>query len=277
MTDPRADLPSRSEVSPARPAATVILVRRAEPGFEVLMVRRLASAAAFADVFVFPGGVVRDDDYAADPIESDFTAAEASTALTERGGWPPKDAALARALWRAAIRELFEEAGVLLADDAYGQPFQIPNDAAARWSEHRDALQTGRSTLSDVLGRERLSLDYRRLIYFSHWITPNFSPRRFDTRFFLAEMPAGQTAVHCQVETTESVWIQPRDALEGWTAKTFPLVFPTRKHLELLATLDTLDAALALARTKQIRTLHPGHEVVDGEKLVIAGEEVTWW
>src|SRR5579859_5855476 len=150
MTDPQHDSQSTTAIAPARPAATVILVRPAASGFEVLMVRRLASAAAFADVFVFPGGVVRADDYAADPVAGDFSADAALRALTERGGWPPDEAALARAFWRAAIRELFEEAGVLLAHDASGQPFHLLDSRETRWSEHRDALQTGRSTLSEV-------------------------------------------------------------------------------------------------------------------------------
>jgi 8-oxo-dGTP pyrophosphatase MutT (NUDIX family) len=278
MTDSRqSPSPAADQVAPARPAATVILVRPAGAGFEVLMVRRLASASAFADVFVFPGGVVRDDDYAADPLTTDFSADEALQALTERGGWPPESAGLARAFYRAAVRELFEEAGVLLAHEMNGQAFRIPDGGAERWSEHRDALQSGRLTLSDLLATEQLAVDYRRLTYFSHWITPNFSPRRFDTRFFLAQMPEGQTAIHCQVETTEGVWITPRAALAGWDSKTFPLVFPTRKHLERLAALDSLADVLTFARTKQIRTLHPGHDIVAGDKLVIDGEEVTWW
>src|SRR5712692_2249058 len=143
MVDPQPANSPDTPVSPARPAATVILVRPSENTFEVLMVRRLASASAFADVFVFPGGVVRDDDYAPDPVDSDFSAADALTVLTERGGWPPEDATLALGLWRAAIRELFEEAGVLLARDASGQSFRTPEGSTTRWSDYRDGLQTG--------------------------------------------------------------------------------------------------------------------------------------
>src|SRR5438045_9612663 len=99
MLDPHPGNPPESPVAPARPAATVILVRPSDATYEVLMVRRLASASAFADVFVFPGGVVREDDYAPDPIPSDFAADGALQALTERGGWPPETASLARAFF----------------------------------------------------------------------------------------------------------------------------------------------------------------------------------
>src|SRR5713226_6428335 len=114
MVDPQPANSPDTPVSPARPAATVILVRPSGETFEVLMVRRLASASAFADVFVFPGGVVRADDYVPDPGDAGFAAEDALAAVTTRGSQPPADAELARALFRAAIRELFEEAGILL-------------------------------------------------------------------------------------------------------------------------------------------------------------------
>ena len=100
---------------PARPASTVILIRRATTDFEVLLVRRLASATAFADVFVFPGGAVRADDSVAASTIDTFAPAEAMSRLTERGGRPPANDLAALMFYRAAIRELFEEAGVLLA------------------------------------------------------------------------------------------------------------------------------------------------------------------
>jgi 8-oxo-dGTP pyrophosphatase MutT (NUDIX family) len=219
------------------------------------MVRRLATASAFADVFVFPGGVVRSDDTAPDPIATDFNPIEALAALTRRGGTPPATADLARGLYRAAIRELFEEAGVLLAGDESNQAIQIPPNDLERWSAYRDALQAGQLTLSELLDRERLTPDYRRLIYFSHWITPESVPRRFDTRFFVAAMPPGQTAVHCRVETTESVWIRPAEALEREAAGSFPLVLPTRIHLRRLAESASLADLLAFSAAKEIRTV----------------------
>lgn len=277
MSEAQAVGADKIGVPPARPAATVILVRQADAGFEVLMVRRLASASAFADAFVFPGGVVRPDDGVADPLDAGFSDQHAFAALTVRGGEPPRDAALARAVFRAGIRELFEEAGVLLARDASGQTLRIPRDEASRWADLRDALQAGRIGLSDILRRERLIPDYQRLAYFSHWITPDNAPRRFDTRFFAAEMPPGQTAVHCQIETTESVWIQPREALERAAAGNFPLVYPTRMHLRRLTASATPAEFLALARAKSIQTVRAKREVIAGvERIWMTGEDDAW-
>jgi 8-oxo-dGTP pyrophosphatase MutT (NUDIX family) len=245
-----------SSPSPARPAATVVVARPASSGFEVLLLRRLASAASFADAFVFPGGVVRDDDGEPDPTPTPFRDVDALAALTERGGEPPVSAQLARALFRAAIREVFEEAGVLLARGTDGQRVQLTGRDEARWAGYREAMQADRMALGELLAREAIAPDYQALTYFSHWITPDDIARRYDTRFFVAEMPPGQTAVHCRVETTESVWIAPREALQRDSA-TLPLVLPTRVHLTRLSYFQTLDDLLAGARKKPIRTVHP--------------------
>jgi 8-oxo-dGTP pyrophosphatase MutT (NUDIX family) len=241
--------------SAARPASTVILLRRAAPGFELLLVRRLASASSFADVFVFPGGALRADDEQA-PTNGGLTPAEAMSRLTERGGNPPASDSSALAFHRAAIRELFEEAGVLLARDRAGNLARL-DDSRERWAIHREALQAGRRSLAEILESERLLPDDRGLIYFSHWVAPLEIPRRFDTRFFVGEMPEAQTTVHCQVETTESIWISPRLALDRADAGALPLVFPTRMHLRRLAALATYDDALAYARAKRIVTVQP--------------------
>ena len=276
MNDARAT-EEGAGVSPALPSASVILVRRAADGFEVFMVRRPASAAAFADVFVFPGGTVRRDDFLDLPAASEFTPDQALHELTARGGTPPASAALAIALWRAALRELFEEAGVLLARDAWGQTLRIPDDAAAHYAELRSALQAGNLTLAEVLASEHLALDYRALRYFSHWITPVYVPRRFDTRFFVAEMPDGQTAFHHQGESTEGVWIQPDEALIRSSHGQFGIVFPTRMHLERLSQHSTLEDLLTFAAEKSIRTVQP-ERPAPGERgsVVLAPEAAEW-
>lgn len=261
---------------PARPASTVILVRPAASEFEVLMVRRLANAAAFADVFVFPGGVVRPDDYAAGSKSDGLSPIEAMARLTERGGRPPADAGTAQAFFRAAIRELFEEAGVLLARDSLGSSARL-SDARERWAAHREALQADRGALTDILGGEGLIPDDRGLIYFSHWVTPLGAPRRFDTRFFVGEMPEGQEAVHCQIETTESMWISPSAALEQAEAGSFPLVFPTRMHLRRLAACATYDDVLAFARSKPIVTVQPTIEPGATRERIISFDENAAW
>lgn len=260
----------------ARPAATVILTRPADRGFEVLLVRRLASAAAFADVFVFPGGSVRSDDDEAGPYGGGLSPSEAMTRLTDRGGRPPTEAGLALAFFRAAIRELFEEAGILLARDA-AVKFPRMDLAAETWAAHREALQADRTSLIDVLRAERLVPDDRELVYFSHWVTPTGLPRRFDTRFFVGELPEGQIAAHCQVETTESIWISPRLAVERAEAGSLPLVLPTRLHLRRLAAFASQDDFLAFARSKPIVTVQPTIEPgVTTDRIHPFDENAEW-
>lgn len=266
-----------ARISPAQPSASVILVRRATDGFEVFMVRRPASAAAFADVYVFPGGTVRQDDYLDLPADGAFTSDEALRELTTRGSTPPGSAALAIALWRAALRELFEEAGVLLARDARGQTLRIPDDSAAHFASLRRALQAGNITLAEILIGERLALDYRALRYFSHWITPVSVPRRFDTRFFIAEMPDGQTAVHYQGESTEGVWVRPGDALNRFARGQFGLVLPTRMHLDRLRQHSSLEDLMAFAARKTIRTMQPTRSGPAEHGAVVLPPEAAEW
>jgi 8-oxo-dGTP pyrophosphatase MutT (NUDIX family) len=266
----------------ARPASTVIVARDGPAGCEVLMVRRLADAAAFAGAWVFPGGSVRDDDRlpagpgpgGLDP-DGDFTPAEAFAALSDRGGQPPASPSEALALFRAAQRELFEEAGLLLARDADGRPIEIPVAAADRWADWRRRLQAGGLSLSQLLRAVRVALDHRRLTYFSHWITPLGAPRRFDTRFFVAGLPPGQTAEHCQIETTQSIWISPQDALTRAAAGEFSLVLPTRLHLARLQHLPNLAALRHFAASKRIHTVLPERWVPGGITPLRAGEPAT--
>jgi 8-oxo-dGTP pyrophosphatase MutT (NUDIX family) len=196
----------------ALPSAAVLLVRSASGGVEVLMVRRGAGAVAFGGAWVFPGGLVEPQDYA--PSNDGLAPREALDELTRRGGTPPATPEDALALWRAARRELFEEAGVL--------------------------LPSGRS-----------------LTYFSHWITPRGLPRRFDTRFFVAAMPPDQVAAHCGVETDGCRWVEPHDALREYHEGHFPLVLPTRMHLQRITPFRSVEALLEEAARKPIATVQP--------------------
>lgn len=258
MTDrkqPRLIPPPNDD--PPRLAASVLLARQTPGGIEIFMVRRPANASAFADVFVFPGGTVRQDDFGPPLDVPGFFHGDALSELTIRGGTPPVDASRAVAIYHAALRELFEEAGVLLARDRDGHSLQISEADGPRFAQFRRALQAGQTTLFEILATEHLTLDYRQLRYFSHWITPLGLARRFDTRFFAAAMPAGQTALHCQIETTEGIWIRPRDALARADVDRFGIVFPTRKHLERLSGYASLDGFLDYAARKPIQTVQP--------------------
>jgi 8-oxo-dGTP pyrophosphatase MutT (NUDIX family) len=256
-----------AEVTPVvpRPAATVIVTRPCPDGVELFMVRRDPNSRFAADAFVFPGGTVDPDDYvtAADPELAGLTVVEAHQRLAERGGEPPDDPALSLALHLAAVRELFEEAGILLVDVRGGADVGASLVDAEVLDMDRRGIQAGRLTFSVFLRERGLTAATGRLTYFSHWITPAASPRRYDTRFFVAELPDGQEATHCGLETVDGIWVSPRQAIERHVQGTMTLVSVTRDHLDRLAVFPTVDALLAFASQKRIRTVNPRRQVRD--------------
>src|SRR5574341_465440 len=193
----------RKSASPAvpQPAATMTLVRDAPRGLEVLMLQRSLSLAFMPGVHVFPGGALdaADDSPALRALCVGLDDAAASRMLgLERGGL---------AYWIAAIREAFEEAGILLAYDARGRIVPLNGTAAERYRAHRRALDAGHRDFTEFVLSEGLRLAVDRLRYFGHWITPVNSPRRYDTRFFLAIAPENQEAWHDERETIAHVWM----------------------------------------------------------------------
>jgi 8-oxo-dGTP pyrophosphatase MutT (NUDIX family) len=224
---------------PTRDGATVMLVRDGhhdDHPLEVFMLRR-HPRTAFGSVHVFPGGVVDAADHARglDAYCPGLTDPEASAQLgVTRGG---------RAYWVAAIRESFEEAGVLLARRADGEPLRFDHheDVQARFDQHRRALHAGRRSLVDVLEAEDLLLAVDEVRYFAHWITPEGEPKRFDTRFFLARAPEGQAYAHDDAELIGSEWVRPQDALERHQAGDFPMIGPTIVSLQDIGRFATSD------------------------------------
>src|SRR5678816_1424053 len=175
-------------IAAAVPASTVVLLRGHNP-FEVFLVRRSDSIAFLGGAHVFPGGRVDPSDHTHDV---DATAVSIRSAVARMADVP---AEIAIAHHVAAVRELFEEAGVLLAR---------PLTAAAveRLAADRRDLLEGRITFADITHREHLHLSLDELAYFAHWVTPEIEIRRFDTRFFIARAPEGQTPIHDEGETT---------------------------------------------------------------------------
>jgi 8-oxo-dGTP pyrophosphatase MutT (NUDIX family) len=265
----RAQTQSEVAATP-RAAASVVLVRStAGGGLETFMVRRSKESRFAADVFVFPGGTVAADDLAEPMVAAapNLPPDVALRRLSDRGGTPPADAGLAFGLYAAAVRELFEEAGVLLADDACARDVTGPVGdrlVADQLVADRAALQRGEQSLPDLAARRGLYLALDRLVYFSHWVTPALSPRRYDTRFFVATMPPDQTALHCQIETTDGLWVAPGEALRRCEAGAFKLVSVTISHLERLATFASVEALLRFARSKPVRTVHPTLDAASG-------------
>lgn len=243
--DPLSTLRFAEGEVPVNPAATVMLVRDADHGLEVFMVRRTLNAAFAGGMYVFPGGRVGDADHAAElePYCDGLDDTEASARLgIDAGGL---------AYWVAAIRECFEEAGVLLA-----RPTDAPSldavrfddpEVAARFELARAAVDSGERGLVDVCDAEHLLLTTDRIHYVSHWITPRGEARRFDTRFFVARAPQAQEPLHDDSETIASLWVRPIDALDRFRAGELGMFPPTIRNLEFLESHGSADEALAAA------------------------------
>lgn len=232
---------------PVRPAATVMLVRDGEPDpetgatLEVCMLRRNLRSTFVGGVHVFPGGAV-------DP-------ADGEPSITSRcDGWSAEQVADAGGLafWVAAIRETFEEAGLLPAQAAADeQPLRFDHDGAVaeRFLRHRRAVDSGERTLAEVLTEEGLRLDLSGTHYVSRWVTPFGLTRRYDTRFFVAAAPAGQAIVHDGRETIEAEWHRPAHMLARHEAGAVVMRIPTVVSLQWLAGPATVAEALAAAAT----------------------------
>ena len=228
-----------------RDAATVMLVRDVDDGMEVFMLRRNLNSDFVGGAYVFPGGAVDEADRHADlervcQGRSDVAASD-QLGIDEGG----------LAFWVAAIRECFEEAGVLLAvpdGQDHVVSFADP-DTAQRFVEHRRAVDTGETRLVDLCAEEHLRLDVDRIHYFSHWITPEGPPRRYDTRFFVAAAPPEQVPLHDDRETIANLWVRPGDALERHRQGELDLIFPTIKNLEAIGRFDRSADLLAHAQS----------------------------
>jgi 8-oxo-dGTP pyrophosphatase MutT (NUDIX family) len=227
--------------APPRPAATVVLLRDAEEGLEALLLRRHRRSGFAADAWVFPGGVVDQSDRAAD------AAGRLDGPSPEE--WARRlqvdDPAEAAGYVSAAIREAFEETGILLAHG--DRVSAAPAHAAESLAVARRALLNEVVTLRDVAVGNGLRLAGDELIYVGHWITPEPEPRRYDTRFFAARAPAGAVCDAHDAEMTDSVWLRPAEAVERFRdgqLKLLPPTVHTLQRLDGFASWDELRAAL---------------------------------
>ncbi len=240
-----------SEPVPIRPAATIMLLRD-EPAFEVLMVKRHHQIDFASGALVFPGGKTHDGDH--DPAWREWTA-----------GWDDLDGEQ-RGLRIAAIREVYEEAGVLLARGRDGEPFAGDERAGAA----REAIAKDQRAFLDLVRELDVKLDLQALTVFARWITPNMMPKRFDTWFYLARANSDQLAICDGWETVDVEWIAPAEAIRLAAAGERTVIFPTRMNLQLLA--EASDAPDAIGRA-MVRTLVPVEPMVErregGSVLVI--------
>ena len=220
-----------------------MLLRDGDLGLEVLVLRRTDAAVFSPGAHVFPGGALDPadggDEVAAYCNGFDDVAASKALGIAHGG----------LAYFVAAVRECFEEVGVLLAAPSADDQLCAFDDAstAARFAEHRRAVHDGKQLLSSMCAREDLTLAVDRLVPFSHWITPPGPPRRFDTRFFVAGAPARQEATPDDREATEARWARPTDLLDAFGRGEIDLILPTQRSLETLA--DHRDATSAIAAT----------------------------
>ncbi len=246
---------------PVRDAATVMIVRDAAGGLEVLMVRRTTAAVFAGGAFVFPGGVLDAGD------------AEEAAGLVR--GLSADDAAalvgsdLGLGFWLATVREAFEEAGVLLASGAAGTAALAVPPASARHAVHAGELAFGR-LLRDVDAH----VDAGAIDYVARWVTPPGSPRRFDTRFFLAAAPENQEPVHDGKETTEALWLRPRRVLERFSEGEISLMLPTIRNVQWLAGFASVAEARAATRDRAVETVAPFvRNTEDGGVVLVVGDD----
>ena len=258
MTADRTQLVERylrgeTDVVQPRDAATVVLLRDGATGPEVYLLRRRPTMAFAAGMHVYPGGGV-------DPRDADGAV-----------GWvgpPPAawaqafgcDAGLAGALVCAAVRETFEESGVLLAAHEDGTP--VADTTGDDWERDRLALIAGTLALSDVLNRRSLVVRADLLRAWAHWVTPEWQPRRFDTRFFLAALPAGQRTRDVGGEADRVIWLPVIEAFDGFRAGSLAMMNATASMLRDLSAHP--DVATAMAATRRIRPVRPRPLLTDG-------------
>ncbi len=256
---------------PVRDAATVMLVRDTDAGMEVFMLRRNLNSDFVGGAYVFPGGAVDEADRHED-LE------RLCRGLSDDGASQRLDVASGGlAFWVAAVRECFEEAGVLLAlRDGEDELISFADpEIHQRFVAHRAAVDAGDRRLVEICEMEHLTLACDRIHYFSHWITPEGPPRRYDTRFFVAAAPAEQVPLHDDRETIANIWVRPADALERHERGELDLIFPTIRNLQAIGRFDrSADLLAAAEQIGEVPTMLP-RVVQDGGgfRILLPGDE----
>lgn len=253
----------RPTTVPAKDSATVVMLREGPEAPELLMVRRRAGDV-FGDSYAFPGGLVDDNEPTAHEFCQGITAGEADNLLHVSAG--------GLNFYSAAIRESFEETGVLLAQDAEGN---WPPDSPAL-QELRVQVDKGILRWSEFLRDQGLHMVCNGLHYFAHWETPLIEPKRWSARFFFAEMPSDQDVQHDGSELTDSLWITAADALSASRDGTMKLPFPTIRSLRMFSEIDSIDGLLSWADQRAlagVQKTRPARFDKDGQsKWTIPGD-----
>ena len=249
-----------------RQAATVLLLRNGDAGLEVYLLRRTKGMPFAGGMTAYPGGGVDPRDGSTDIAWTGPSPAQWAKAFG-------CDERTARELVCAAVRETFEEAGVLLAgapDGPSGLGAVVPDVSGADWEDQRQALLARDLSLAELLAGRGLALRSDLLRPFAHWITPPEEPRRYDTKFFVAALPGGQEARHVSGEADEVAWLTPGAALAEAGAGSRPMLPPTTHTLTQLAEFPDVAAALAGSPPEPLRAITPRFEdTADGRWAVL--------
>ena len=241
-------------------AATVLLLRDRPGGMETYLLRRAASMAFAAGFHAFPGGKL-------DPRDTELTVGWAGPppeAWAERLGCDP---AHARALLCAAVRETFEESGVLFAGP--DERSVVADTTGSDWEADRLALVGHTCSLAELLGRRGLVLRSDLLAGWSRWVTPEFEERRYDTAFFVAALPVGQRARDVSGEADQAVWVRPGAAVAEHEAGRAPMLPPTVTTLRAVAGFANAAAVVAAARERVIRPVNPELRLAEDGKFFL--------
>lgn len=228
------------------PAATILMLRDGPTGLETFMVVRHHQIDFASGALVFPGGKVDDGDFDVRDLCQGVDNADDTQV----------------AMMAGAIREAFEECGILLARAA-GSEDLVSGERLATLESYREPLNNFELSLRSFLEKESLQLACDKLQHYAHWVTPPMMPKRFDTHFYLAAAPADHLAVHDGYESVDSVWISPADALKGADDGTYTIIFPTRLNVEMLGESASVDNAIAMAAARTIVSVTPWTEQRD--------------
>lgn len=234
-----------------RQAATVLLLRDGASGLEVYLLRRTKGMPFAGGMTAYPGGGV-------DPRDADKQIGWAGPTPAEWASAFGCDEPMARELVCSAVRETFEEAGVLLAGPAEGSV--VPDVSGDDWEQQRQALLSRELSMTDLLADRGLVLRSDLLRPFAHWITPPMESRRYDTKFFVAALPSGQEARDVSGEADEAAWLSPAEALREHHAGTRPMLPPTSHTLSQLGRFADVASALAGSPPDTMEPITPGFE-----------------
>lgn len=230
------------EIPKAKRAATVILLRPGRSrGMEVLLTRRPDEMAFLGGMYCFPGGTVQKEDFSSAMLRRCHGLSPVAARKIIGAHFSPREAL---GLWIAAIRELFEEIGILLATTD-GAAATMDRELSRSLAETHSSLLSQSLSFRALLEAENLQCDTTRLAYFSHWRTPSQFKVRFDTRFFLASVPAEHSPLRTSPEVAHSLWLTPDRALQRFGQGTLPMIFPTFASLRTLADFDSLESLFA--------------------------------